>query len=147
MRFVRVLRQRVRSAFSPSQVENDLQQELAVHLEQLTKEYSAAGLDEHEARIAARRAFGAVAITAEECRETRRLGFAEDIARDLSYAFRLLAKSPGFTAVAVLSIALGIAANTAIFSVINALTFARLPLKNPSRLVAFHITGGSDTSN
>ena len=97
MRFVRVLRQRLRSIFRPSQVENDLQQELAVHLEQLTKEYSAAGLDEHEARIAARRTFGAVASTAEECRDTRRLGFVEEIGKDLAYAFRLLAKSPALS--------------------------------------------------
>ena len=97
MRFVRVLRQRVRSIFRPSQVENDLQQELAVHLEQLTKEYSAAGLGEHEARIAARRTFGAVASTAEECRDTRRLGFVEEIGKDLAYAFRLLAKSPALS--------------------------------------------------
>jgi hypothetical protein len=57
MRLGRVLRQRFRSIFKPSRVENDLQQELAVHLEQLTKEYQARGLGEHEAHLAARRAF------------------------------------------------------------------------------------------
>jgi predicted permease len=135
MRLGRVLRQRLRSLFKPSGVENDLQQELALHLEQLTNEYKAQGLPEHEARMAARRAFGGVAATAEQCRDTRRLRFLEDIGRDLAYAFRLLARSPGFTATAVLSLALGIGANTAIFSAIDALMLRSLPVRNPEQLV------------
>lgn len=137
MRLGRVLRQRLRSIFRPSMVETDLQQELAIHLEQLTKEYRSAGLGEHEAQVAARRAFGAVAITAEQCRDTRRLRFLEDIGRDLAYAFRLLTKSPGFTATAVLSIAIGIGANTTTFGVIDALMLRTLPVRNPEQLVMF----------
>src|SRR5690349_14359977 len=135
MRFVRVLRQRLRSIFRYSEVENDLQQELDLHLEQLTKEYKEAGLGEQEARIAARRAFGGAAVTAEQCRDTRRLGFVEDLGKDLNYAFRVLAKSPGFTATAVLSLAIGIGATTATFGVIDALMLRTLPVRNPEQLV------------
>jgi hypothetical protein len=137
MRLERVLRHWLRSIFRPSQVENDLQQELALHLEQLTKEYSAAGMGERDARIAARRAFGAMAITADQCRDTRRVGFLEDVGKDLAYAFRLMAKSPGFTAFAVLSLAIGIGANTATFGVIDALMWRTLSVRNPEQLVMF----------
>ena len=140
MRLTRVVRQRFRSVFRTSQVENDLQQELAVHLEQLTKEYRAAGMAERDARDAARRAFGAMAITAEQCRDTRRVRFLEDIRKDLAYAFRLLAKSPGFTATAVLSLALGIGANTAIFGLVKQVIIELLPVRDPDQIVALSRT-------
>src|SRR5262249_5669675 len=135
MRLARILHQRLRTILRPSRVENDLEQELAIHLEQLTKEYRAAGLDEHKARNAGRRAFGGIALGAEQCRERRGLRLLEDLGQDLAYAFRLLTKSPGFTAIAVLSLALGIGANTATFGVIDALMLRTLPVRDPERLV------------
>jgi predicted permease len=141
MRLARVLRQRFRSIFRPSQVEHDLEQELAIHLDQLTKEYRAAGMSESDARNAAHRVFGPIAATADQCRDTRRLGFLEDTRKDLGYAFRVLAKSPVFTATAVLSLALGIGANTATFGIIDALTLRTLPVRNPQRLVMLFESG------
>ena len=135
MRLARLLSQRLRSIFRRSRVEHDLEDELALHLEQLTKEYRAAGMSEGKARSAARREFGNVTATAEHCRDKRRIGFLEDIGKDLSYGLRLLAKSPGFTAVAVLSLALGIGANTATFGLIDALMLRTLPVRNPEQIV------------
>jgi hypothetical protein len=141
MRPARVLRQRLRSIFRPSQVEHDLEQELAIHLEQLTKEYKAAGVAESDARNAARRAFGGMAVAAEQCRDKRRLGLLEDAGKGLAYASRVLAKSPVFTATAALSLALGIGANTSTFGVIDTLTLRTLPVRNPQRLVMFFESG------
>jgi predicted permease len=136
MRLVRVFRQRLRSLFRRSHLENDLQREFALHLEQLTKEYMSAGMSERDAADAARRAFGALAITAEQCRDTRRNRFLEDIGKDLVYASRLLAKSPGFTATVVLSLALGVGANTAIFALVKQVILDLLPVRDPNQIVA-----------
>ena len=140
MRLGRVVRQRLRSIFRHSLVEDALQQELAVHLEQLTKEYRATGMGEREAADAAHRAFGAMTITAEQCRDTRRVRFLEDIGKDLVYASRLLAKSSSFTATAVLSLALGVGANTAIFSLVKQVILDLLPVRDPERIVAISRT-------
>jgi predicted permease len=136
MRLGRIIRQRLRSLFRHSQVENDLQRELALHLEQLTKEYRSAGMSERDAAYAARRAFGALATTAEQCRDTRRVRVLEDIGKDLAYASRMLAKSPGFTATVVLSLALGVGANTAIFALIKRVILDLLPVRDPTQIVA-----------
>jgi predicted permease len=117
-------------------VENDLQREFAIHLEQLTKEYRSAGMSEGDANDAARRAFGPLASTSEKCRDTRRVRLLEDIGKDLAYALRLLAKSPGFTATAVLSLALGVGANTAIFALVKQVILDLLPVRDPNQIVA-----------
>ena len=136
MRLGRIIRQRLRALFRHSQVENDLQRELALHLEQLTKEYRSAGMSEGDAGYAARRAFGGLASTAEQCRDTRRVRILEDTGKDLAYASRLLAKSPVFTATAVLSLALGVGANTAIFALIKRVILDLLPIRDPNQIVA-----------
>jgi predicted permease len=136
MRLVRVIRQRLRCLFRHSHVENELQREFALHLEQLTIEYRATGMSERDAINAARRAFGAFAITAEQCRDSRRVRFLEDIGKDLAYASRMLAKSPGFTATAVLSLALGVGANTAIFALVKQVILDLLPIRDPNQIVA-----------
>lgn len=140
MRLGRVIQQRLRSIFRHSQVERDLQRELAVHLEELAKEYRAAGMNDQQAGDAARRAFGAVALTAERCRDTRQVRFLEDSGKDLTYACRLLAKSPGFTATAVLSLALGVGANTAMFGLVKRIILDLLPVRDPQQIVAISKT-------
>ncbi len=135
MRLVRIVAHRIHSFLRRSHAEADLKNELDLHIEQLTKEYITAGMSVCEARLVARRDFGAVELTKEQCRDMRKVNLLEDLARDLGYAWRMLARSPGFTLTAVLSLALGIGANTAIFSLLNALVFRLLPVRDPRQLV------------
>jgi hypothetical protein len=97
MRLGRIILHRFRSLLRRSHAEAELQREIDLHIEQLTRELVVAGMTESEARLAAEREFGSLEVTKEECRDVRRIKFIEDLVRDLAYAFRLLTKSPGFT--------------------------------------------------
>src|SRR5207247_1065273 len=88
-----------------------------------------------EARRQAMLAFGGVEKTREECRDVRPFKLLEDLVQDVRYGVRQLRRSPGFTTVAVLTLSLGMGANTAIFSLINALFLRLLPVRDPSNLV------------
>jgi predicted permease len=136
MRSADVVRLRLRSLFRRARVEAELAAELRFHLAQQIDEYIAAGMSPDEARHAALRAFGGVEQIQERCREMRGNRWIEQLFQDLQYAVRAFRRSPTFTLVAALSLALGIGANTAIFSLINAILLRELPVREPSQLVA-----------
>jgi hypothetical protein len=114
--------------------EQDLDEEVRAHLELLTADYVRRGLTPEQARNAARRDFGGVEQVKEAYRDVRSSRLFEHLRRDLGYAGRALRRSPGFTVAVVLTLALGIGANTAVFTLIDALSWRTLPIRDPESL-------------
>jgi len=143
---VSVVRKVFRLSFGERGVRRDVADEIALHLELRTQEFIQQGYDPAEARQAAIAAFGDVRAVERQCRRIRRrrvrarerLEFLHDLAQDVRFAVRSLRKSPGFTLAILVTLALGIGANTAIFSLINGVLIQPLPFDGGDRLVTLH---------
>ena len=127
---------RIRTLFDSKSAERDLDEELASHIEMRTEELISSGVAADEARRRAHVAFGNRAYMKEEARSFDTVQWLETLAKDLRYGLRQLARNPGFAAVAILTLALGIGANTAIFTAVHAVLLRPLPYQNAERLVA-----------
>ena len=143
MSLIDALRHRLRVWVNPRAHERELEEELEFHLglERMQQEHAAHGvLSEDDARLVARRQLGNITYYKEETRRAAGLGFLDDMRSDVRFALRSFGRAPGFTAIAVMTLAVGIGANTAMFSAVDALLLRPLPFPEPDRLVAVNIT-------
>jgi macrolide transport system ATP-binding/permease protein len=130
------LRSWLQAILQRSRMESEMDAELRFHMDAYAEDLMRGGVPREEAKRRARLQFGGIENAKEECREARGVHFTETLLQDLRYALRIIARAPGFTATAVFALALGIAANTAIFTAFDALVLRPLPVKDPDTLAA-----------
>src|SRR5262245_19074737 len=133
--YLRALAARLRGLFGDRRADQEFDDEVETHLRLLTERYVRQGMTEAEAEWSARRQFGNITSLKEANREMRGIRFIDTLLQDLRFGLRMLLKSTGFAAVAALSLAIGIGANTAIFSLLDALLLKTLPVRSPEQLV------------
>ena len=126
---------RLRSLFRRNVVEGELDEELRFHLEHQIEKHIQSGLTREESTLRTRLEFGGIAQVKGECREARGVSFLETLVQDVRFGFRTLRRSPGFTIVAILTLALGIGLNSSIFTIFDAAAFQPLRVKDPSTIV------------
>src|SRR5215204_4563349 len=138
----RIFGSRLRGLFLKRKLEDEMADEIQSHLEMQIEDHLRQGMSPEEARYLALRKFGGVDQVKEAYRERRSLAGVETFFRDLRYGLRMLRRTPGMTVVAILSLALGIGANTALFSVVDAVLLKTLPVNEPEQLVLFEWQSG-----
>ena len=147
-RLHRIVRLRLRSLVAGADADRELDEELRDHIERQTAANIESGMTPEQARTAALRAMGGIEQRKEQCRDTRHTQVIENVARDARFALRQLRKQPGFAITAIVSLALGIGANTAIFQLLTALSLRPLPVERPHELAEVRLTGeGRDGSH
>jgi hypothetical protein len=129
---------RLRNAIAPGRAERELSREVASHLAMLEAQYRRTGMSDTDARLAARRAIGGLELAKDLQRDARSFVWIDDLRRDAAYAVRTMLRAPIFTAVAILTLALAIGANTAILSVVDHVLWRSLPLPHADRLVRLY---------
>src|ERR1700722_3641440 len=133
--------------FRRRQRDDDFEMEIATHLQHEIDENIAGGMHPNEAAFAARRKFGNVTLAKEVTHRMNSIGFLETLGQDVRYALRLFRLEPGFFTVAILCLALGIGANTAIFHLLDAVRLRTLPVANPQELVEVEMNSDHRTGN
>ena len=133
---LRILASRLRGVFAGRNPDRELNHEIADHLRLLTERFVGQGLSLEDAQHAARLQFGGIVQLQENYREARGIPFLENLQRDLAFSLRMIRRQPGFSLIVIAILALGLGANTAIFSLVDGILLRPLPFAHPERLVA-----------